>query len=593
MKRVFCSSNLKVGFAGAFFLSIALSLISCTSKKNNLANELRIASANLKGLDPVATGDETSSNVIALLYDTLFQYQYLKRPLTIEPNLADGMPQVSKDGLVHTIKIKKGIFFSDDASFSGGKGRELVSQDFVYSWKRLCDPRLASEGFWLFDGKVEGLDDWRKAVQKDGKNFDAPVPGFQTPDSSTIVIKLSRPFYQLHNILAMVYTAPVPKEAVDKYGKEMVNHAVGTGPFRLESWTRNSQISLVKNPHYHGVYPSVGDTGDAEKGRLAMAGQKIPFVDRLIFYEIVEDQPIWLKFLKGDTDITAIPKDNFDAAIKNKDVAPDLAAKGVKLDRAPGYDLTYTSFNMLDPLFKNNVNLRYAVAQAQDTKTTIEKFQNGRGIEAQSIIPPELESYDPNFKNARLEFKVEKAKEYLAIAGYPGGKGLPELEYMVTNSSTARQGAELFQTDLGRLGIKVKISAVSWPQFLERLRDRKFQVTGAAWVADYPDAENFLALLYSKNASPGPNNSNFSNPEFDKLFEQAARTPPGPARNALYQKMRDISAEQLPIIPSTHREGYSLYHGWVTNYKANSVIVDRFKYVQIDVPKRTQLKEKL
>jgi ABC-type transport system substrate-binding protein len=545
-------------------------------------------------MDPINSNDIYSAWPVAVTYEGLYQYQYLKRPLSMEPLLADGMPQVSKDGLTFTIKIKKGVRFQDDAAFPGGKGRELNAQDVIYSWKRLSDPANQSEGFWVFDGHIKGLNEWRDKMGKGEVNYETVIDGMQALDKQTVVIKLTKPYFQLLYQLASPYTSVVPKEAVEKYGKEFVNHPVGTGPYILAEWIRNSRLTFVRNPNWHGeTYPTEGDKGDEEAGFLADAGKVLPFADKINFYELQEDQPRWLKFMKGETDWVEIPKDNFEGSVKNKKIAPDAATKGIWLAVDSQSDEVFISFNMMDPILGKNALVRRAINLAFDTDTLLDKFYNGRGVVAQSQIAVGLDGYDPNFKNPYKQHNVAKAKEFLAKAGYPDGKGFPELEYDCPSSTTERQMGEYLQQQLAQIGIKINIQQFSWSQFNERMKERKMQMFGYAWMADYPDAENFLQLLYGPNASPGNNNSNYQNAAYDKLYDQAAKLPPGPERTAIYKKMRDIFVEDAPWVPTINRFRYQLVHGWVKNFKVEMAIVNYLKYLRVDMNAKKDLKAKL
>ncbi len=583
----------------ATFILIGLGLIvasGCTcSKKVDVSNTINAElKANVKGLDPAYASDLYTNEVISQMFDTLYQYHYLKRPLELEPLLAASLPEISADGLTHTIKLKKGVKFHDSEAFADGKGREVTAQDFIYSFKRVSDPSVQSDGFWVFDGKIKGLAEWRDQLSKGTATYDTPIEGFQAPDPYTLVFKLTRPYYQLEYVLTMSYTAPVPKEAVDKYGKEFLNHPVGTGPYKFASWTRGNKIELVKNPNWHGgTYPSEGAAEDQEKGLLADAGKALPFADKIVFFEMVEDQPRWLNFMKGNLDAVSIPKDNYDSAIDANGLRKDFADKGILLHITNEQDLTYTAFNMLDPILGKNVDLRRAMSYAYDTKTVISKFYNGRAIPAAGPIPPDIDGYDPNYVNPYREFSVEKAKAALAKAGFPEGKGLPTFVYSTISSSTSRQMAEFFQQNMAAIGIQISIKTLSWPQFTQETRDKKGQIWGVAWGADYPDAENFLQLLYGPNISPGPNGSNYQNKNFDKLYEQAARLPPGEARTAIYKQMRDISTEDMPWIPGAHRLGYYLYHPWLKNYKRHGIINNAYKYLRVDLETKKDAGSKL
>ena len=280
-------------------LSVFMSALGCTKSSSVPENSIQYSlNINLKSLDPGQSADEVTNEVIPNIYESLLEYNYLKRPLQLEPSLAAEMPQVSKDGLTHTIKIKPGVHFQDSEVFPEGKGRELTAQDFVYSWKRLADPKTQSDGFWIFDGKIKGLNEWRDKLVKGEANYDTPIEGLETPDAHTLVIKLTRPYFQLHYVLTMTYSAAVPREAVTKYGAEFMNHPVGTGPFAFESWIRGNKVVLKKNPTWSGqAYPNEGEAGDQEKGLLADAGKPMPFVDKLVFFELPEDQPRWLNMM--------------------------------------------------------------------------------------------------------------------------------------------------------------------------------------------------------------------------------------------------------------------------------------------------------
>lgn len=590
----------KFAFWALIFPLLALALATgCTKKRFDEKDvSLNIAiPANVKGLDPINANDLYSGMIIAQINEGLLQYNYLKRPLVLEPKLAEAMPVISKDGLTYTFKIKKGVKFQDNAAFKDGKGREVTAQDFIYSFKRLADPRNLSEGFWIFDGKIKGLNEWASALKSEKANYDTAVEGLSAPDAQTLVIKLNDVYHQLNYVLAMQFAAVVPVEAVTKYGKEFLNNPVGTGPFMLEKesdWVRNSKITLKKNPTYRDdFYPSEGETSDKAAGLLVDAGKKLPLVDKVVFSEIIEDQPRWQNGLKGNFDYFGIPKDNFDGAVKGDKIAPELAAKNMSIEIIPDSATYYIGFNMKDPVFANNKLLRQALSKGYDSKTYIQKFLNGRGVQAQGAVPPGIDGYDESYKNPLSEYDVEKAKALLAKAGFPGGKGLPELTYEAMSDSTSRQGAEFFTQAMDKLGVKSRINSNTWPQFQEKVKAQKSQIFGMAWSADYPDAQNFYQLFYSKNATPGPNGTSFSNPEFDKVYLASLKLAPGAERTKLYLKLRDILAEEAPWIFNAHPLLYKVVHGWTKNVKTSQTNLDSPKYIRIDAKLRAEQGAKL
>jgi oligopeptide transport system substrate-binding protein len=596
-------NRMAMTFGASVLTIMAISFLTtgCTKKIDDKDTTIyAVLAANVKGMDPARAGDLYSSTVIAQIYEGLLEYNYLKRPYTLQPALADGMPVVTDNGLTHTFKIKKGVRFQDNAAFPDGKGRELTAQDFVYSFKRLSDPRITSDGFWIFDGKIKGLNEWVDSVKAEKANYDTPVEGLSAPEKYTLVIKLVKPYYQLDSVLAMSFASVIPKEAVDKYASEFLNNPVGTGPFMLEKssdWIRNSKITLKKNPNWRGeTFPTDGEPADKAAGLLADAGKPLPFAEKIVFTELVEAQPRWQNFMKGNFDFAEIPNDNFDSAVKKdnaKELQPELAGKGIHLEITPAPDVTYHAFNMKDPILGKNKGLRQAMALANDTPTYIAKFLNGRGVSAEGPVPPGLDSYDPEYKNPLQRHDIEKAKALLAKAGFPEGKGLPEFAYDTLSDSKARQTAEFFSQNMAAIGIKVKIVSNTWPQFQEKIKGGRAQIFGIAWGADYPDPQNFFQLFYSKNVSPGPNDSSYASPEFDKAYEASLNLPPGNERNALYKKMRDIVTEDSPWIFQAHRQGYRLVHGWLNNFKWNDIQNDYFKYLRVDPKKRADLKAKL
>lgn len=576
--------------------SLALSALSCTRNSSDEANTLQYGlRANLKALDPAQASEETGNEIMPSIFESLYEYHYLKRPLTLQPLLAEGMPEISKDSLTYTIKIKSGIKFQDSEVFPNGKGRDVVASDFIYSWKRVADPRLKGEGFWIFDGKIKGINEWQAKLQKGEGKFEDPIEGFSAPDDKTIVIKLTKPYYALNYILAMTYTSVVPKEAVEKYGEEFMNKPVGTGPYKFVSWVRGNKVTLERNPTWHGgTYPAEGAPGDKEAGFLADAGKPLPFIDKIIFHEIPETQPRWLNFQKGTLDFMGVPKDNFDATIgADGKLKPEFVAKGIQMFKYPWPDVVYIGFNMADPLLGKNADLRKALALAYDGKTAMKKFYNDQALMAHSPLAPDMEGFDPNFKNPWKEYNLEKAKEMLKKAGFPGGKGLPVLEFNSGSSSTDRQMAEYLSQQFEAIGVKVNIISSSWPQFVERLNQKKAQMFGIAWLADYPDQGNMLQTLYCKNQSPGPNNANYCNKDYDAWYEQSERMPPGPARTALFYKMRDQFVKDIPWIPTVHRIANLLHHGWLMNMKRHETIQNGYKYLRIDEAKKKELKAKL
>lgn len=578
-------------------LSLLLVVLGCTREQNYNEKVLNLVSPQkIKGFDPIFAADLYASNEIGKVYEGLLEFHYLKRPYVLTPNLAESMPEVSKDGLTYTFKIKKGVVFQDSKVFPNGKGRELKASDFVYSIQRMADPKLQSTGWWLLDGKIAGLNEWRdKYASAEKVNYDEEIAGLKALDSHTLQFKLTKPFPQFLYALAMTFTSAVAREAVETHGLEFQNYPVGTGPFKLAYFDNSNRIVYEKNPTFRDkFYPTEGAPGDEERGFLADAGKKLPLVDKVIVNIIVESQPQWLNFQKGSADVLSVPKDNFDQTVVNgKDLHPSMASKGIKLEMMNSLDTTYVAFNHEDPLFKNNIKLRQAMSLAYDRDESNKLFYNSTAKTAHSIIPPGISGHKADYKNPYVQFNVEQAKKLLAEAGYPEGKGLPELTYETVGSTVARQMGEFFQKKMSDIGVKVKISTNTWPELVKKTNTKAAQLFGMAWGADYPDAENFFGLLFGPNESPSSNSSNFKNAEMDKLFKQATIMQDSPERTALYEQMYVLAAEQVPWIYGMHRTAVTVFHGWLKNYKYIEFTQTQVQYLNLDLESKKVLVNKL
>lgn len=580
-------------------LAALLSLVSCTKKEELNEKVLNIAvGSEVKGMDPIYANDMYSSNETARVYESLLEYHYLKRPYALSPNLAEAMPEVSNNGLIYTFKIRKGVMFHDDKAFPGGKGRELTAHDFVYSIKRLADPKLQGLGWWTIDGKIKGLNEWRDAnSEAETVDYNAEVEGLKALDNHTLQFTLVKPFPQFLYALAMTFTSAVAKEVVEHYGNEFLNHPVGTGPFLLPEFKQTNRIEYTANPNYREKTFPCESTEEYAAIAKEYCGKKVPLVEKIVVNIVREDQPRWLNFQKGNLDFIAIPKDNFDSAVTpTNELAGELATKGIQLLIQPSLDVTYTAFNHDLEVFKNK-KLRQAMSLAYDVSTSNKLFYNNRALPAQSIVPPgiagNIKGYENPYRGYGKAEQIEKAKKLLAEAGFPEGKGLKEFTYDCPSSTVSRQIGEYFKQQMAQIGIKIKVMQNSWPELQKKIDKRQVELWGIAWGADYPDAENFLQLLYGPNRVPGANGSGYDNPEFNRLYASASVMQDTPERTALYEKMVRMAAEETPWIYGVHRQNYVLKHSWLKNYVITDFDAGTAAYLDVDLAAKKAALEKL
>jgi ABC-type transport system substrate-binding protein len=585
--------------AGSFLFS------GCGPQKSQTVNSGEIVSysstSRIRGLDPGITGEVSSSMAISRLYEGLLQYDYLARPYKVIPLLAEAMPDISADGLVYTFRIRKGIYFHDDPCFADGKGRELVAEDFAYSFKRVADVKNASSGFWAFNNRIKGINDFHEASKgKEPTDYDMQVEGLKALDKYTLQITLTEPYPQLLYILAMHYSFAVPREAVEYYGKSFANHPVGTGPYELVEWRRNSRIEFLRSPKWAETgrvetYTSEGTPEQEAAGLLKDAGRPVPFVDRVVQYVIDDSTTAWMMFLSGQLGVSGISRDNWDAVITgDKKLNDSLEKRDIRLISAPTLDVYYLGFNMEDPVVgqssdperdRRNRKLRQALSCAYDFDQ-MNKFMNNRLYPIGGPVPEPLAGClkEPS----PYAFNLGKARELLIEAGYPEGidsatgRRLELTMELGSASANARQMMELMADMYQKIGVVLKASYNTWPAFIEKMNRRQAQMFQLGWVADYPDAENFMQLFYSKNESPGPNHANYRNAEIDRMYEQIRTMLDSPERTAIYEKMAGIIVEDCPWIFLYQPMDFGLIHSWVENYVSHAFPYGMGKYRRLN-----------
>ena len=611
----------------------------------------RVLADDPKTLDPSIAYDVPSANVIDVIYPPYLQYNYLKRdPYVLEMGLGaeepkrekwpvttmvDGKP-VKAMGERWTFKIKKGLRFQDDPCFPNGKGREITGDDFLFSFKRMSASTVNCPIFPFFGDKILGLMDWRTQnktriakEKKDHPNgpiprvdYSIPIEGLQTDpaDPYTFRIVLNQPYPQLRYLMAMHFTSPLAHEAIDRYADENLGpkaadkvklsvHPVGCGSFKMVEYIKKSRINLVANPNYREeYYPKEGAPGDAEAGMLADAGKRVPLASAVQFSIIRETITSFNEFLQGYEDLASVTQQNYQQVMAQPGrLSPEMIRRGYGLHRDKGVDTSYFCFNMNDPTFggnsEKNRKLRKAISLALDSREMIDLLDQGLGVQGQFLVPPGLLGYDPTYVNPYRKFDPEltKAKELLAEAGYPGGidpatgKRLTIVWDNYNNTPILKQQTGLVTRQIGKLGLNVDSRTSLYPIFEDKVEKGRFQFMNFGWVADYPDPENFVFLLYGPNGGAkfsGPNYANYENPEYDKLFDKMRVMDDGPERAAVIAKMRAIVQEDCPWICTLHSETFALTQPWLKNFKAHPVSLEGMKYWRVDSEMRARLQAK-
>lgn len=585
-------------------ITAALLLTGCSQKDAPAADETVFRYplvSKITSLDSGSISDVYESLIGSHIMESLYTYHYLKRPFEVEPMLADALPEISDDKLTYTIRIKKGILFHDDKCFPDGKGRELKADDFVFAFKRMANMRFVNVNWGSFKDRIVGLDDFREYTRQFKTEYEVDysreVEGLKALDDYTLQIKLVKPWPQLLDDLTSVVTAPVAKEAVDLYRKEIIYHPVGTGPYRLNKWHKGVYLELVRNPGFRPeFYPTEGEADDREKGFLADAGKRLPFIDRIIFRIIEEEQPTWFLFMRGELDASGIPKDNFDSAVDMNALRPteDLQERGIQLDVYDQPSLFFIGFNMHDPVLGKNKPLRRAISMAISREKLNEIFYNGRWKIAHSVIHPDLNEYDPAIVDEGFsKCDPQAARQLLAEAEKVHGGPLPELTIGMTGGDTfSRQFSLFIQRELTSIGLKVKIDSTDWPTYIDRLNKGQLQIFGGGGVRfSTPDAIGALTMFATKYFAPLGNYFFYSNPQYDAMFDRAEVMFPGPERTELYRKMERMVMADYPAVFTSHRVQYTLRHGWVKNFKPHPFLYGYMKYIDVDREKQSSYKQ--
>lgn len=537
-------------------------------------------------LDPAQAAVIYANFGIVNLYDTLYRYKYLARPYELTTNLAVAMPEVSDNGLTYTIRIKPGVHYIDDEAFAGGIGREVVAEDFVYSIKRHFDPRVLAQGAWIWQNRIEGLDDWADT----NYDYDAPISGLLAIDKHTIRIKLIKPYPQLVHTFAMGFSALIPREAVEFYGREISIHPVGSGPFRLISFSSTKAV-MVRNEKFRQEPFDLDREGydEAMHGFAALeslAGQSPPFVDRLEHHYIQEDAARWSAFIADELDFIRAPANQFDSVLASTDPITALPEISDRFNMLAPMEsgVVHLDFNLDDERIgyhddpqqnARNKALRCAIIKAFDFDARNEAIYYNIARVYPGIIPPAAPEFDPDADPSSVIRDVEGAKALLALHGWTP-ENLPELEYGFTAGVTQRQMYEQFRSFMGDIGYhpdKIKaLTYATFGDFNKAYKQHKVMIIPTGWNMDYPDAENVMQLFYGPNEAPGSNNANFRNAEFDRLYEQTSTMHQSDERTQMYRRMNEILVDECVSMMGLSRTFVLLWNKSMRMYPDRSFV---------------------
>ena len=553
-------------------------------------------------LDPVKIVDLYSRTLTPHVFEALFQYDPLARPIKVKPLTAAGEAVSSADFRTWTVKVRPGIFFAADPAFKGNK-RELVAQDYVYTMKRFADPANKSP-IWagIESENYLGLNELRKQALATRKPFDydREIEGIRALDRYTIQYKVRDPRPRFaEGLAASDLFGAVAREVVEFYGEQIDAHPVGTGPFKLVQWRRSSRIVFERNPDYRERYYDAEPAADDAEGQALLArfkGRRLPMLDRVEISIIEQGQPRWLSFVNGEADFIERLEPTFIAmAMPGGKVAPNLAKRGVRGYQQMGPSSTQMLFNMEDPVVggytPERVALRRAIGLAYDTMREVSLVRNGQAIVAQQPNIPFTSGYDPNFKSEFSDHDPARAQALLDLYGYkdrdrdgwrerPDGSPLV-IEMNGQSDALSRSLDELVVKSLTAVGVRVKIRIAQWPENLKASRAGKYTLWSVGGSAAGSDGQSALAKYDSRQIG-GQNMARFNRPEFDKIYDRMQEIPDGPEREALFSEARQIAVVWMPYKYRVNPILTDMAYPWLIGYRRVIFWQDWWQYVDID-----------
>jgi len=547
------------------------------------------------GFDPARVSDLYSNTVNEAIFERLLTYDYLARPARLVPMVAEAMPEVGDNGRTYTFRIRKGIRFTSDPAFKGAP-RELVAQDFVYSFMRFVDPKIRSPYAFLIEGKIVGLDELAAKAKETGRfDYDARVPGIEAVDRYTLRFRLTRNDYNFPYIAAHLPSYAVAREVIEAYGDDTLAHPVGTGPYMLKSWSRGAKIVLEANPDYRGFVWDFQPTDDPWDRALvaAMRGKKMPQIGRVEISIIEEEQSRWLAFNQKELDHINLPpafrSEVFDADNRLK---PGWAEKGVTVFRGIDPDINYSYLNFRDPLLggfsREKIALRRAIIMAYNLDEEIRVIRKHQAVAAEMPIPAGVVGHDPSYRsiNRHDPALANKLLDYFKYAhGKDGYRTLPDgkpltLRYASGTSALDREFNELWKKSMDAIGIRIEFQVTKFADRVKAAKACQLMMSGFGWIADYPDGDNFMQLLYGPNSQQS-NNGCYESKAFDAFYEKSTRIPDSPERNRLFLEMtRQMEVDGAWSL-HVSRERNQLLWPWTLGFKKHPALQAEFVYMDL------------
>ncbi len=536
---------------------------------------------SIESLDPAKAYSDDSLVVSSQVMEPLYQYHYLKRPYEIQPLVAEALPQIDQKGLILKIKLKSGIAFHPHPAFKGKK-RLLKAQDFVVQFKRLAMESLKSPGKSLFAGLIKGFDEFGKNINEDWRNIPSTdLPGVEALNDQTLVIRMTRHEPNMIYYLALNFVVPVPWELVEALENKLDHILVGTGPYEFIGLTQNYYEMKKFTKYRPDFYPSSGDRYANVEKLLDSSKEKIPFIDSIRFYITSQEAERWDMFLNHDIDLLTVPKSFIPKLYNsNGELSSELKDHEVKLKHFPILANRWLAFNMKHPLVGKNDFLRRAIAYAIDYSKYVQVLSQNTNLRANSILVPGISGYLPA-KAFRFKYDPSLAREYLKQAGFTKDK-MPTIVYSTRgNQSIQLTEAEFIKAQLEAIGLKVEIEVLDFTNFIRKGRAGELMFFTDNWLFDYPDGENILQLLVSRNF-PGINKSAYSNPRIDSLYDELKQTTNLDQRDRIIHQMEEIVFDDLPWIPMMYESSFVIQYPEIKNFRKSSIIRNYVKYLKLE-----------